>query len=759
MSQFICPDCGTDDCKHMIKPGAATPVAIVCGGGSNEDIEVGSVILCDDNGQFARHYQYGDGNTVIGFIDTTLDNTTYTPVGQIRVCPSELTDACVFNANGIKIEDVQIDNTFNPARIYTYGTTVQRVLQPNETVGSCNPASTCEESNTPLLDINNCTPFALDCATIEFLGLGDANVVDDNTADVLCETDGVWVREPESADAPFPVSEPFMTDAPNDANWKFYGNARLTSAAAGNLAYNPQGQAPIDSNGNGWLRLTNNENSRFGAAIIDTPFPSTQGFVFEFEAAIYGRGTSGADGLSVFLLDGAFPITGPGAEGGALGYSYNTSSGESGVPKAYIGIGIHEFPSFAMAGGSIGQGQSPVYVAEGVTIRGSGDSGAPGSNTYTWIATTNTDDVVPGSHIQNHTRNDAFKVRGAVVNKCGQILVSVWIDFDGTGFKLYHDGIDVTAVAGTPPTTFKIGFGAATGAERNVHEIRNLKIGPAGKQYWRGFEFDTATLSTCATDVRFQVTGELTFTADSQVTQGGDADFEQHQIVVMNRVTGEIYKRQRYASRPTRVGETVTFDVTTNTIPTTDLANVVVLYGAEVYDLNGEYGTTWENIETKIYQVGCPPIVHNTIPISAPCPINVRIIGGLDNDGNTTPAPTVNTSPGLSIVTVCGTVNGERVNLLRYETIDSSNISTVLFFTVDGTQVTPDTWTPGNCPLNDVEYMTLCDDNGSFLRAFINDGENTTILDTTLNGTTAYTPVGTVKICTNNSLRCLTCRG
>src|SRR5690606_6724562 len=156
---------------------------------------------------------------------------------------------------------------------------------------------------------------------------------------------------------------------------------------------------------------------------------------------------------------------------------------------------------------------------------------------------------------------------------------------------------------------------------------------------------------------------------------------------------------------------------------TTDLANVVVLYGAEVYDLNGEYGTTWENIETKIYQVGCPPIVHNTIPISAPCPINVRIIGGLDNDGNTTPAPTVNTSPGLSIVTVCGTVNGERVNLLRYETIDSSNISTVLFFTVDGTQVTPDTWTPGNCPLNDVEYMTLCDDNGSFLRAFINDGE------------------------------------
>lgn len=53
---------------------------------------------------------------------------------------------------------------------------------------------------------------------------------------------------------------------------------------------------------------------------------------------------------------------------------------------------------------------------------------------------------------------------------------------------------------------------------------------------------------------------------------------------------------------------------------------------------------------------------------------------------------------------------------------------------------------------DDVEVVLLCDDNGSFLR-FITTGSGgaPTITNTALDGVTAYTPVGTVKICSEST--------
>jgi hypothetical protein len=47
----------------------------------------------------------------------------------------------------------------------------------------------------------------------------------------------------------------------------------------------------------------------------------------------------------------------------------------------------------------------------------------------------------------------------------------------------------------------------------------------------------------------------------------------------------------------------------------------------------------------------------------------------------------------------------------------------------------------------DVEYEILCDNNGPFLRHYTTSGGAAAVTDTALDGTTAYTPVGTVVRC------------
>lgn len=47
----------------------------------------------------------------------------------------------------------------------------------------------------------------------------------------------------------------------------------------------------------------------------------------------------------------------------------------------------------------------------------------------------------------------------------------------------------------------------------------------------------------------------------------------------------------------------------------------------------------------------------------------------------------------------------------------------------------------------DAEYEILCDDAGSFLRRYTTDNGVPVLTDTTLDGTTAYVPTGTVRRC------------
>ncbi len=60
----------------------------------------------------------------------------------------------------------------------------------------------------------------------------------------------------------------------------------------------------------------------------------------------------------------------------------------------------------------------------------------------------------------------------------------------------------------------------------------------------------------------------------------------------------------------------------------------------------------------------------------------------------------------------------------------------------------------------DNEVVTLCDDNGAFLRHITYDSGGTVqaTVDTELDGLTDYTTVGTIKTCQPEGKPCLTCR-
>lgn len=129
-----------------------------------------------------------------------------------------------------------------------------------------------------------------------------------------------------------------------------------------------------DPAGSGALRFTNGfpygHNER-GSLVSGFTFPTSQGVSISFNTVTYlgdsgGLGKDGADGMSFFLMDACVPLAGAalpqgcsgsygtkpytpiGATGGSLGYSCSNRNppNGSGLPGAYLGLGIDEFGNF-----------------------------------------------------------------------------------------------------------------------------------------------------------------------------------------------------------------------------------------------------------------------------------------------------------------------------------------------------------------------------------------------------------------------------
>lgn len=249
------------------------------------------------------------------------------------------------------------------------------------------------------------------------------------------------------------VSQTFAT---TPANWTLGGSAAINT---------------------GWLRLTNTSTNAFGYAFYQNAFSVNQGFVIDFEFVSWGG--TGADGLTMFLFDGAlangsFRI---GAAGGSLGYANDCSNGD-GMSRAYIGIAFDEFGNFSNPADRCKSG-GPGAVANAVTVRGAGDytTGAVGSN-YAYLTHSTAATSIDCPTCTTRPTNTSAEWRRARITMLsnGASAWSVYVDVQFGAGQPFTRIIAPYTLPTSPYSTLKIGFAGATGGSTNYHEIRNLRI-------------------------------------------------------------------------------------------------------------------------------------------------------------------------------------------------------------------------------------------------------------------------------------------
>jgi hypothetical protein len=256
------------------------------------------------------------------------------------------------------------------------------------------------------------------------------------------------------------------------------------AAPAGGI--NGIGATALDADGSGTLRLTDATTDQGSYAIYNSAISAGSGLNITFDFFSYGGtpfaagDTSGGDGISFFLIDGATTTPTVGGFGGSLGYANRnpnpttnnpTPASEAGLTGGYIGIGFDEYGNFINSQEHT-DGLSAAPTPNSVGVRGKAADG------YKYL----TSGVGPaGSKLDNltGTRATAKRTANIDISTTGKLTVSV--DFDGDGKftsagEVVISSYDLVASNGPLPSTFKFGFAASTGGSTNIHEIRNLKV-------------------------------------------------------------------------------------------------------------------------------------------------------------------------------------------------------------------------------------------------------------------------------------------
>jgi len=261
----------------------------------------------------------------------------------------------------------------------------------------------------------------------------------------------------------------------------------------------------IDTDGSGYLRLTNNSLNQTGFVRNAQSFNSGDGLDISFEYFTYGG--SGADGITFFLFDAegesSFNI---GGFGGSLGYAQRSDLAVPGLSKAYLGIAFDEFGNFSNpVQGRVG---GPGQRSSSVTIRGDGNgtgsiqtgSTAPNSNYefLTNIQTSNTDAMsavglssvfqISGNQNGRTAPGGSLESDDAGYRKARILLepnglgtgykINVYLTENTAGSLKVHRVVNdfnyVSTVAA--PASLNYGFASSTGGANNFHEVRNLGI-------------------------------------------------------------------------------------------------------------------------------------------------------------------------------------------------------------------------------------------------------------------------------------------
>ncbi|RPA68473.1 PKD domain-containing protein [Cyclobacteriaceae bacterium YHN15] len=240
----------------------------------------------------------------------------------------------------------------------------------------------------------------------------------------------------------------------------------------------------------GVLRLTDAGVEQNGFTYIDIPFPSAYGLKASFEFFSYGG--SGADGLTFFLFDAETPVFSPGGFGGSLGYAQRNN--ETGLSRAYMGIGFDEFGNFGNSsegknGGFFGIGAD--LVPNSIVVRGPGN----GLIGYPFVVgrrtmETGTDGVRPddqftissGGFNSNRITDPNIPGYRKVFIELkpnpieGGYFLTVWMIVTTSPNSPKILTIFARPYYFEAPQNLKVGFAASTGSLTNIHEIDNLIV-------------------------------------------------------------------------------------------------------------------------------------------------------------------------------------------------------------------------------------------------------------------------------------------
>lgn len=275
--------------------------------------------------------------------------------------------------------------------------------------------------------------------------------------------------------AQFPYAESFRNST---ARSIIFGGTPSAFLTASGSSY--QGGTPIDSNGEGYLRLTNAANNQKGYVYNTTSFPSTDGLKVEFEYCIYGG--NGADGISFFLFDATASPFNIGGFGGSLGYAQITTTNpvSPGVSKGYLAVGLDEFGNFSNP--NEGRQGGTARVPGSVTLRGKGDGTSLTPDNYRFLVTQKTDlkgvSLVgdPGKRVSNPADAGYRKMLIELIpNPISGYNINVRITRGGSP-QVTSTIIDNYHYPDEAPPLLSYGFASSTGDQTNYHEIRNVAI-------------------------------------------------------------------------------------------------------------------------------------------------------------------------------------------------------------------------------------------------------------------------------------------
>ncbi len=291
------------------------------------------------------------------------------------------------------------------------------------------------------------------------------------------------------------LEETFKNSNFADPNsWSTKDGACLT-AKTGGCTSTKDSTAIQGHKGNGYLQLTDNNESAKGSVLYNQPIISKNGLHVSFDYYMYYSQRTGSglptpgDGIGFFLVDGAATLQQTGAAGAGLGYATNDEDGtgrkarEEGVAQGVLGIGLDRFGNFSTqhasgttnrvtGGDDCGQWENSTG-SNSITVRGKGSMDSDRKWTKGYCIVTSKQ-VASGlgtkaaTNEANDTNGKRVDITIAPLANATAATQRLTVKIDGATVLEY----DIDRL----PDSVKFGFSASTGAAHQVQLIRGLSV-------------------------------------------------------------------------------------------------------------------------------------------------------------------------------------------------------------------------------------------------------------------------------------------